>query len=67
MTTYERLVAHFKSQENTATALGVKQGTVSGWITGKHGMSAVTALRAERVTGGAFKAHELCPALLAVA
>jgi len=63
MNIFERLVKHFEGQDLTAEALGVKQGTVSGWVRGKHGMSPVTALTAEQVTGGAFLAVELCPAL----
>ena len=60
---YKSLVAHFDGQANTAEKLGVKQGTVSGWVTGQHGMSAITATRAERVTEGKFKATDLCPSL----
>lgn len=63
MAIFEKLVSHFGSQVKAAEALGVKQGTVSGWVSGKHGMSALTAIRAERVTGGVFKAEELCPDL----
>ncbi|KAB0650125.1 helix-turn-helix domain-containing protein [Acinetobacter bohemicus] len=60
---YQTLVTHFGSQENTATALLVKQPAVSGWVCGTKKMSAQTALRAERATQGAFKASDLCPAL----
>ncbi|AYA02256.1 hypothetical protein BEN74_04790 [Acinetobacter sp. WCHAc010034] len=60
---YQSLVAHFGSQENTATALLVKQPAVSGWVCGTKKMSAQTALRAEQATQGAFKAADLCPAL----
>jgi DNA-binding transcriptional regulator YdaS (Cro superfamily) len=63
MSIYERLVDCFGSQEKAALALGVKQGSVSGWVTGKHGMSAIVAMRAEEVTGGQFKAADLCPDL----
>lgn len=61
----ERLIKHFGTQESTAEALGVKQGTVSGWVRGKHGVSPAVALRAERLTGGEFTAAELCPAVFA--
>ena len=61
--TIERLIKHFHTQEATAQALGVKQGTVSGWARGKHGISPEVALRAERVTGGTFTAAELCPSV----
>lgn len=65
MSIYKSLVSHFGGQINTAEKLGVKQATVSGWVTGQHGMSAVTATRAERVTDGKFKATDLCPDLAA--
>ena len=60
---FKKLVKHFKTQEATAVALGVKQGSVSGWVRGLHGCSALVALRAERMTNGAIKAKELCPEL----
>ena len=63
MNIFDRLVDHFGTQTKTAKRLGVDQGTVSGWVREKHGMSAVTALRAEAETAGAFKAIDLCPAL----
>lgn len=63
MSIYQRLVDFFDGQEKAARALGVKQGSVSGWVTGKHGMSAVVAIRAEEATGGQFKAADLCPDL----
>src|SRR5690554_3493532 len=66
MNIYERLVKHFKGQMKTASALGVEQGTVSGWVRGKHGMSPLTALRAEQLTAGQFKATDLCPSLRSV-
>lgn len=66
MNIYEQLVAHFGGQIKTASALGVEQGTVSGWVRGKHGMSPVTAMKAEQATGGLFKASDLCPSLRAV-
>lgn len=62
-----RLIKHFGTQEKTALALGVKQGTVSGWVTGRHGVSEVHALMAERLTNGAVKAIELCPRLRSLA
>ncbi|MCG7598377.1 helix-turn-helix domain-containing protein [Halomonas sp. McH1-25] len=66
-TPISRLIKHFGTQEQTATALGVKQGTVSGWATGRHGISEVHALMAERITNGAIAAVELCPRLADVA
>lgn len=63
MSIYDELVDHFGTQTKTAVALDVDQGTVSGWVRNKHGMSAVTALRAESETEGKFKAVDLCPDL----
>ena len=63
MSIFKELVSHFGTQDKTAERLGVDQGTVSGWVRGKHGMSAVTALRAEAETNGTFKAVDLCPDL----
>jgi len=55
---YQTLVTHFGSQENTATALLVKQPAVSGWVCGTKKMSAQTALRANT-----FSALDLRPSL----
>ena len=63
----EQLIKHFGGQVKTASSLGVKQPTVSGWLRCDHGMSAVTALKAEKLTNGEFKAVELCPKLLEAA
>ncbi|MCU4582904.1 helix-turn-helix domain-containing protein [Acinetobacter gyllenbergii] len=60
---YQRLVNHFGNQESTAKALLVKQPSVSNWVNEKKTMSERTALRAEKVTHGQFKAIDLCPAL----
>ncbi|MCD6006873.1 transcriptional regulator [Halomonas sp. IOP_31] len=65
-TPISRLIKHFGTQEETALRLGVKQGTVSGWSTGRHGISEVHALKAERLTDGAITAVELCPRLAKV-
>lgn len=54
------LVKLFGGQMQTAKALGVSQPTVNGWVNGKHGVSAETALKAERISGGKIKAVELC-------
>ncbi|WP_236176108.1 transcriptional regulator [Pseudomonas qingdaonensis] len=59
----ERLIEYFGSQQATADALGVKQGTVSGWARRIHGMSADVALRAEIATAGAVTARELRPSI----
>ncbi|AIR90206.1 transcriptional regulator [Pseudomonas cremoricolorata] len=63
----QRLIDHFGSQQATASALGVKQGTVSGWFRGIHGVSAEVAIRAETLTQGEVKAIELRPTLAASA
>ena len=67
MSIYSDLVKHFGGQVKTAEALGVGQGTGSGWVRGKHGMSPITALKAERATDAEFKAVDLCPSLLSAA
>lgn len=63
---YKNLVSHFGTQTEAAEALGVDQTTISGWVRGKHGMSPGVALRAERITQGAFTAAELCPSVFGV-
>ena len=63
MRAVDLLIQHFDGQTNTAAKLGVKQPTVSGWVTGRHGMSEGTALKAEKLTGGKVKAVALCPRL----
>ncbi|MFA7942030.1 YdaS family helix-turn-helix protein [Pseudomonas brenneri] len=60
---FTRLVSHFGGQGPTATALGVSQGTVSGWVRGLHGCSAEVAILAERKTLGLFSAVSLRPTL----
>ena len=67
MNIYQKLVEHFGTQQKVAEALRLDQGTVSGWVRGKHGMSPVSALKAEAITEGKFKAVELCPDLLRAA
>lgn len=64
--TYEQLVAHFGGQQRTASALQCTQPSVWAWLQGNACMSAVLALKAERLTNGEFKAVELCPALAAL-
>ena len=67
MNIYQKLVEHFGTQQKVAEALRLDQGTVSGWVRGKHGMGAGSALKAEAITEGKFKAVELCPDLLRAA
>ncbi|ASN68665.1 hypothetical protein 3S11_41 [uncultured Caudovirales phage] len=64
---FKKLVDHFGSQAATASALGVKQGTVSGWVRGLHGCTAEIALKAEYLTEGAIKASDLRPSLSNIA
>jgi len=60
---YQLLTDHFGGQENTANALGVKQPSVSCWVRRTKNMSERVAIRAEKATGGKFKAVDLCPTL----
>lgn len=57
------LIAFFGGQNNTAEALGVSQATVSGWLNNAHNMNPVTAMKAERITGGKILAADICPRL----
>ena len=61
--TVKRLIEYFGTQVKFGQALGVKQGTVNGWLHGKHGISELNALKIEKLTHGKFKAYELCPKL----
>ena len=60
---FSEIVAHFGGQLATARALGVSQGTVSGWTRGLHGCSAETAFHIQGKTGGRFNAAQLRPSL----
>ena len=60
---YKRLVDHFGDQTSTAKALRCKQPSVNQWVNGKSSMSVSKALLAEQVTGGLFKAVDLCKEL----
>lgn len=60
---YAQLVKHFGGQSQTARKLNIRQQAVSKWVKGRGGMSPITALRAEKLTAGAFLAHDLCPRL----
>ena len=62
-TAIRTLVESLGGQVKTAQALGVKQPTVSGWLNGKHGVSAEVAIRAETLLNGEIKAVWLCPRL----
>lgn len=67
MNIYQQLVNHLGGQVSTAEKLNVKQGTVSGWCRGVHGMGPEAAIKAEIETNGIFKAPELCKSLSALA
>lgn len=58
-----QLIAEYGSQEKFARAVGVKQGTVTGWLNGKHGINEINALRIEKIAGDKVKATDLCPRL----
>ncbi len=60
---YQQLIDHFGSQSATAKAIGVKQPTISGYVTGRWNMTPIVAMRAEAATGKKIKAEDLCPAL----
>jgi len=60
---YEKVINFFGGQKGTKTKLGVSQPTVSGWLTGKHGMSAKIALKTQKLSDGKFKAADLCSEL----
>lgn len=60
---FEDLTAFFGGQVRLAKALGVTQGTVSGWVREVHGCSAEIAFLIERTTGGKFLASQLRPSL----
>ena len=57
----ERAIKHFGSQAALASALGVKQPTVSEWLTGDRQVPAERCPEIERATGGAVRCEELRP------
>ncbi|OAV36044.1 hypothetical protein AO364_1212 [Moraxella catarrhalis] len=57
------LIAYFGTQTKLAEAIGVSQGTVTGWLNGTHGIRESNALKIEIVTQGQFKAIDLNPSL----
>ncbi|MBA6066379.1 transcriptional regulator [Pseudomonas mosselii] len=62
---FKDLVLFFGGQVATAKALGVTQGTVSGWVRGVHGCSADMALVIQVKTKGRFTAAQFRPSLAA--
>ncbi|OOR83900.1 transcriptional regulator [Moraxella canis] len=59
----EKLISEFGSQTKLAKAIGVEQGTVTGWLYQKHGVKELNALKIEKITNGKFRAVDLCPRL----
>lgn len=57
------LITYFGTQTKLAEAIGVSQGTVTGWLNGTHGIRESNALKIEIVTQGQFKAIDLNPSL----
>lgn len=55
------MVEQLGGQTKAATALKVKQPTVNGWLSGKHGISPIVAMRAEKLIG--IPAEKLCPSM----
>ncbi|MBV4480029.1 transcriptional regulator [Pseudomonas khavaziana] len=60
---FGELATFYGGQVAMAKALGVTQGTVSGWVRGIHGCSAEIAFLIERMTEGKFLASQLRPSL----
>lgn len=56
---YQKLLDDLGGPKKAAIALKVAQSTASGWKLGQHGMSARTAIRAEQLTKGRYKAVDL--------
>lgn len=62
LTPIERAYVYFGfRQTKMAKACGVAQATVSAWLSGKHGISAASAVRIEKATNGSITRYELCP------
>ena len=52
--TKDEAIQHFGTQQRLAEALGLTQGTISGWA----GVPYVHQVRLERLTGGVLKAED---------
>lgn len=61
MEAIERAIKHFGSQAALASALGVKQPTVSEWLRGERPVPAERCPEIERATGGAVRCEDLRP------
>lgn len=59
----KEVVEYFGSQKATAEAAGVKQPSVSDWVTGRTKPSLRALLRIQKKSKGRFKAKELRPEL----
>lgn len=63
MNIHSKLIDYFGGQNATAKALKCTQPSVHAWVKGTAKMSAILAMRAEKITNGEFKAKDLCPEL----
>ncbi|WP_019518735.1 transcriptional regulator [Faucicola boevrei] len=58
----EKLIEMFgKNQRELGEKIGVTQGTITGWLNNRHGVSIVNAKKIEKITEGKIKAVDLCP------
>ncbi len=48
-------------QAGLASAVGVSQGMVSGWLTGRYEVTLEAAIKIEEATAGAVSSHDLRP------
>lgn len=58
-----RLIEYFGGQDSLAKALNLSQSAVSQWLNQKTNMRELHARKIEKLTGGKFRAVDLCPAL----
>lgn len=69
---YQRLIDYFGGISPTARAIGTSKSTVAGWVgygqkkIVKTEMSVASAVTAESITEGHFKADELCDEVMSV-
>ena len=55
----ERMIKEYGTQQIVADLLGVTEGAVSHWLTGKRTMSNELALLAQKRTAGRYRAAKL--------
>lgn len=60
---YRQVMEHYGTQQKMADAIGCSQTLVWRWLNGKATMPTHFALKVEKITGGKFKAVDLCPRL----